>query len=91
MRCGGPDLPEGVELPRVQAVCSPMSLACSIMTIAAGAKGATVDSITVILTDRKEYKARLIGKDPASDLALLKIDATNLPFVRFGDSVREDR
>ncbi|MBY0521395.1 MAG: Do family serine endopeptidase [Sphingomonas sp.] len=56
--------------------------------IAAGAKGATVDSITVILTDRKEYKARLIGKDPASDLALLKIDATNLPFVRFGDSAK---
>ena len=56
--------------------------------IAAGAKGATVDSITVILTDRKEYTAKLVGKDPASDLALLKIDATNLPFVRFGDSAK---
>ncbi|OYY89310.1 MAG: protease [Sphingomonas sp. 28-66-16] len=56
--------------------------------IAAGAKGATVDSITVILTDRKEYKAKLVGKDPASDLALLKIDATNLPFVKFGDSTK---
>jgi serine protease Do len=56
--------------------------------VAAGARGATVDSITVILTDRKEYTAKLIGKDPASDLALLKIDAKNLPFVRFGDSTR---
>ncbi len=56
--------------------------------IAAGAKGATVDSITVILTDRKQYTAKLIGKDPASDLALLKIDAANLPFVKFGDSTK---
>lgn len=54
--------------------------------VAPGAKGATVDSITVTLVDRKEYKAKLIGRDPTSDLALLKIDATGLPFVRFGDS-----
>ena len=54
--------------------------------VAAGAKGATVDSITVTMTDRKEYVAKLIGRDPTSDLALLKIDAKNLPFVKFGDS-----
>ena len=56
--------------------------------VAPGAKGASVDSITVILPDRKEYRAKLIGRDPASDLALLKIDATNLPFVKFGDSTK---
>lgn len=56
--------------------------------VAPGARGATVDSITVILPDRKEYKAKLIGRDQASDLALLKIDATNLPFVKFGDSTK---
>ncbi len=57
--------------------------------IAAGAKGATVESITVTLSDRKEYRARLIGRDQASDLALLKIDApAALPFVKFGDSTR---
>ena len=50
--------------------------------------GATVDSITVTLTDRKEYEAELVGRDVASDLAVLKIKATNLPFVRFGDSTR---
>jgi serine protease Do len=54
--------------------------------VAPGAKGATVDSITVTLVDRKEYVAKLIGRDPTSDLALLKIDAKNLPFVKFGDS-----
>lgn len=56
--------------------------------ISAGARGATVDSITVILPDRKEYTAKLIGRDSASDLALLKIEGTNLPFVKFGDSTK---
>jgi serine protease Do len=48
----------------------------------------TVDSVTVILTNRREYTARIVGRDSASDLALLKIDATGLPFVNFGDSQR---
>jgi serine protease Do len=56
--------------------------------IAAGAKGATVESIKVTLIDRKEYTAKLIGRDPTSDLALLKIEAKGLPFVKFGDSTR---
>nr|WP_207790752.1 Do family serine endopeptidase [Thermaurantiacus tibetensis] len=45
-----------------------------------------VDSITVTLSDRREFKARVIGRDPLSDLALLKIDGRDLPFVRFGNS-----
>lgn len=48
----------------------------------------TVDTVTVIMTDRKEYSARIIGRDQASDLALLKIQGTNLPFVQWGDSTR---
>lgn len=56
--------------------------------VAPGAQGAIVDSITVTLVDRKEYVAKLVGRDPTSDLALLKIDATNLPYVKFGDSDR---
>ena len=50
--------------------------------------GATVDEITVTLSDRREFEAELVGRDEASDLALLKIKANNLPFVRFGDSTR---
>ncbi|KQN93331.1 protease [Sphingomonas sp. Leaf231] len=57
--------------------------------IAPAAKGATVESITVTLQDRKEYKAKLIGRDPTSDLAVLKIvSPTPLPFVKLGDSTR---
>jgi serine protease Do len=48
----------------------------------------TVDTVTVTLTNRREYTARIVGRDQASDLALLKIDATNLPYVTFGDSTR---
>jgi serine protease Do len=53
----------------------------------AGGSG-TVDSVTVITTDRKEYPARIIGRDETSDLALLKIDGKNLPFVQWGDSTK---
>ncbi len=49
-------------------------------------RGPAVDTITVTLSDRREYKARLIGRDPLTDMALLKIDATDLPFVKFGNS-----
>ena len=48
----------------------------------------TVDSVTVTTTDRREYTARIIGRDETSDLALLKIDGHNLPFVRWGDSTK---
>ncbi len=50
--------------------------------------GATVDSIVVTLPDRREFEAKLIGRDTATDLALLKINSNGLPFVRFGDSTR---
>ena len=45
-----------------------------------------VETITVTLSDRREYKARVVGRDTLSDLALLKIDATDLPYVKFGNS-----
>jgi serine protease Do len=48
----------------------------------------TVDTVTVTTTDRKEYTARIVGRDETSDLALLKIDGHNLPFVQWGDSTR---
>ena len=57
--------------------------------VSAGAEGASVDSITVTLTNREEYPAKLVGRDPATDIAVLKIDAKKpMPFVKFGDSTR---
>ncbi len=43
------------------------------------------DEVTVRLTDRREFKAKVVGADKRSDIALLKIDATNLPRVTIGD------
>jgi len=43
------------------------------------------DEVTVKLTNKREYKAKVIGADLRTDVALLKIDATNLPAVQIGD------
>ncbi len=43
------------------------------------------DEVYVTLTDKREFKARLIGSDRRSDVALVKIDASGLPSVRIGD------
>lgn len=45
-----------------------------------------MDKINVRLSDRREYTAEVIGKDARSDLALIKIDAKDLPFLKFADS-----
>ncbi len=44
------------------------------------------EEIMVTLHNKKTYKARVIGKDPSSDLAVLKIDGNNLPFLLYGNS-----
>ena len=54
--------------------------------ISGGPQGAAADTITVTLFDGTEYKATLVGRDASSDIALLKISATGLPFVAMGDS-----
>ena len=45
-------------------------------------------AITVALADKREMKAEIVGVDPATDLALLKINARNLPVMPWGDSAR---
>jgi len=44
------------------------------------------DEIDVLLNDNRSFRAKVIGTDPDTDLALLKIDGENLPFTGFGDS-----
>ncbi|HXP64968.1 MAG TPA: Do family serine endopeptidase [Steroidobacteraceae bacterium] len=46
---------------------------------------ADASEVTVTLTDRREFPAKVIGIDKASDVALIKIAASGLPTVRFGD------
>jgi len=42
--------------------------------------------VSVILSDKREKRAKLVGVDPVTDLALLKIDGQNLPTIGWGDS-----
>ncbi|OHB43581.1 MAG: hypothetical protein A2Y13_00735 [Planctomycetes bacterium GWC2_45_44] len=44
------------------------------------------DKITVKLSDERELVAKVIGTDPETDVAVIKVDANNLPFVELGDS-----
>ena len=43
------------------------------------------DEVTVKLSDRREYKAKVLGSDPMTDVAVLKINADNLPVVSLGN------
>lgn len=44
------------------------------------------DELTVTLSNRRSFKAKLVGTDPSSDIAVLKIDAKGLPFMLYGNS-----
>ena len=44
------------------------------------------DNIEVILNDKRTYSAKLVGTDPTTDIALLKIDEKNLPSITYGNS-----
>lgn len=46
---------------------------------------ADASDVLVKFTDKREFKAKVIGVDPRTDVALIKVDAKNLPVVRIGD------
>jgi serine protease Do len=49
---------------------------------------ADADTVTVKLTDRREFKAKVVGIDKQTDVAVLRIDAKNLPTVKVGDPAK---
>lgn len=44
------------------------------------------DDIRVVFIDKRNFKARVVGSDPKTDIAIIKIEASNLPVVSWGDS-----
>ncbi len=44
------------------------------------------DEIQVVLNDKRTFTAELVGTDPGTDLALLKVESTNLPYIAIGNS-----
>lgn len=53
-------------------------------------EGAVRNGLNVILNDKREYPAQLVGQDPSTDLAVIKINARNLPSVVIGNSETVD-
>ena len=77
--------PRGDEEPQQRGVGSGFILTADgfIMTNAHVVDGA--DEVLVTLTDKREFKARIVGTDRRTDVAVVKIEASGLPFVRIGD------
>jgi serine protease Do len=85
-RGGGPRTQEAQSLGSGFLISADGYVVTNNHVVSAGTSAAVVESITVTLSDRREFKARLVGRDAASDLAVLKIEGATFPFVRFGDS-----
>jgi len=78
----------GDEEPQQRGVGSGFILSADgfVMTNAHVVDGA--DEVLVTLTDKREFKARIVGADRRTDIAVVKLEATGLPFVKIGDSDR---
>ncbi len=83
-----PQAPDADAEPQQRGVGSGFILSADgyVMTNAHVVDGA--DEVIVTLPDKREFKAKPIGADKRSDVALVKIEATGLPFVKIGDSTR---
>ncbi|KAB2875059.1 MAG: Do family serine endopeptidase, partial [Burkholderiaceae bacterium] len=77
--------PRGGDEPQQRGVGSGFILTADgyVMTNAHVVDGA--DEVLVTLTDKREFKAKIVGFDKRTDVAVVKIDASGLPAVRIGD------
>jgi serine protease Do len=84
---GTQQAPRG-EVPAVRGLGSGFIVSADglILTNAHVVEGA--EEIVVRLTDRREFRAKLVGADPQTDVAVLRIEARNLPTVKLGDPSR---
>ena len=78
-----PGVPQGPRVQRGQGSGFIVAADGVILTNAHVVEGAT--EVTVKLTDRREFRAKVVGLDKRSDIAVLKIEASGLPTVRLGD------
>ena len=83
-----PQQPDGKDLPPMQGTGSGFFISADgyIVTNNHVVEGA--DKITVRTKDERELKARVIGRDPATDLAVIKVEGANFPFVDFEESAK---
>ena len=81
-----PQRPQEEEQPRGVGSGFILSADGYVMTNAHVVEGAT--EVIVTLTDKREFKARIVGTDKRTDVAVVKIEASGLPAVRIGDTSR---
>lgn len=74
--------------PRAQTVGSGVLISSDgyILTNNHVVEDAVTDGITVTLEDKRTYESRIVGRDPSTDLAVIKIDGGNFPSVTIGNS-----
>jgi Do/DeqQ family serine protease len=79
--------PNGAQRPRVErGVGSGVIVSADGTVLTNHHVVADAEKIIVQMNDNKTYEAKIIGSDPPSDLAVLKIDNVNLPFLNLGNS-----
>lgn len=83
---GGGTQRRQVETPKREAAGSGVIISADGYIVTNNHVVEDADDITITLNDNREFKARVIGLDADTDLALLKIDATELPAIVIGDS-----
>jgi serine protease Do len=86
-RYGGA-LPDGRDLPKVQGSGSGFFISADGYIVTNNHVVEHADTITVRTTDRRVLKARLVGRDPATDLAVVKVEGGGYPFVTFEDAAK---
>lgn len=79
----GPDSPQEEEVPRGVGSGFIISADGFVLTNAHVVEGA--DDVYVTMTDKREYKAKIIGLDKRTDVAVVKIDGSDLPRLTIGD------
>jgi Do/DeqQ family serine protease len=77
---------DGFEIPKGQASGSGVIISSDGYITTNNHVIEDADEVEVVMLDNRQFKAKVIGTDLNTDLALLKIDATDLPFLKFGDS-----
>jgi serine protease Do len=59
---------------------------CHVVEDGTSGESVKASDVTVVMSDRQRYKAKVLGTDPETDLAVIDIDAKGLPAAKFGDS-----
>ncbi|MBM3343499.1 MAG: DegQ family serine endoprotease [Betaproteobacteria bacterium] len=83
-----PNIPGQPREPQAQSLGSGFIISADGFILTNAHVVQAADEINVRLTDKREFKARVVGSDRRTDVALIKIEATGLPVVKFGDPNR---